>query len=117
MEFHIEKDIVEVIIRAMMFDPADFDGSDVDSDAVDNDPALFGSDAERDAVFRLDSRQNWRQYERYLYLIAWVRRKRMRTAIRVILIRSLSPSPTLPYSNYPARTFHAGRLFGWRPTY
>jgi hypothetical protein len=50
MVFDIEKDIVEVIVRGMMFDPADFDGSDVDSDAEDNDPALFGSDAERDAV-------------------------------------------------------------------
>jgi hypothetical protein len=53
--FDIEKDIVDVIIRGMMFDPAnivssDADG-DADSDAEENDPA-FGSDAERDAVLR-----------------------------------------------------------------
>ncbi len=52
--FDIEKDIVDVIIRGMMFDPAnivDNDAdSDADSDAKENDPA-FSGDAERDAVF------------------------------------------------------------------
>jgi len=51
--FNIEKDIVDVIIRGMMFDPANIvdndANSDADSDAEENDPA-FGSDAERDAV-------------------------------------------------------------------
>jgi hypothetical protein len=51
--FDIEKDIVDVIIRGMMFDPANIvdndANSDADSDAEENDPA-FGSDAERDAV-------------------------------------------------------------------
>jgi hypothetical protein len=49
--FDIEKDIVDVIIRGMMFDPANIVDSDADSDAEENDPA-FGSDAERDAVLR-----------------------------------------------------------------
>ncbi|CAM6049220.1 unnamed protein product [Sphagnum compactum] len=47
----IEKDIVDVIIRGMMFDLADIVDSDADNDAEENDPA-FGSDAERDAVLR-----------------------------------------------------------------
>ncbi len=49
--FDIEKDIVDVIVHDMMFDPADIVDSDADSDVEENDPA-FGSDAERDAVLR-----------------------------------------------------------------
>jgi hypothetical protein len=48
--FDIEKDIVDVIVRGMMFDPTDIN-SDVDSDAKDNDPA-FGNDAEHDVLCR-----------------------------------------------------------------
>jgi len=40
---------VDVIVRGMMFDPADIVDSNADSDAEENDPA-FGSDIERDAV-------------------------------------------------------------------
>jgi hypothetical protein len=47
--FDIEKDIVDVIVRGMMFDPTDIVDSDADSDAEENDPA-FGNDAERDAI-------------------------------------------------------------------
>jgi hypothetical protein len=47
--FDIEKDIVDVIVRGMMFDPVDIVDSDADSDAEENDPT-FGSEAERDAV-------------------------------------------------------------------
>ncbi len=49
--FDIEKDIVDVIIRGMMFEPADIVDSDADSDVEEHDPA-FGSDAKRDAVLR-----------------------------------------------------------------
>jgi hypothetical protein len=49
--FDIEKDIVDVIVRGMMFDPTDIVDSDADSDAEENDPA-FCSDVERDAIFR-----------------------------------------------------------------
>ncbi|CAK9190949.1 unnamed protein product [Sphagnum troendelagicum] len=53
--FDIEKDIMDVIVCDMMFDPADnVDSdadSDVDSDAEEND-LTFGSDTERDAVLR-----------------------------------------------------------------
>ncbi|CAK9870876.1 unnamed protein product [Sphagnum jensenii] len=47
--FDIEKDIVDVIIRGMMFDLANIVDSDADSDAEENDPT-FGNDAERDAI-------------------------------------------------------------------
>jgi hypothetical protein len=49
--FDIKKDIVDVIVHGMMFDPADIVDSDADSDAEENDLA-FGSDAEHDAVLR-----------------------------------------------------------------
>jgi hypothetical protein len=49
--FDIEKDIVDVIIRGTMFEPADIVDSDADNDVEENDPA-FGSDAERDAILR-----------------------------------------------------------------
>jgi hypothetical protein len=49
--FDIEKDIVDVIICDIMFDPADIVDSNADSDAEENDLA-FGSDAERDAILR-----------------------------------------------------------------
>jgi len=49
--FDIEKDIVDVIVCGMMFDPVDIIDSDADNDAEENDLA-FGSDAERDAVLR-----------------------------------------------------------------
>ncbi len=49
--FDIEKDIVDVIVHGMMFDPADIVNNDADNDAEENDPA-FDSDAERDAVLR-----------------------------------------------------------------
>ncbi|CAK9276215.1 unnamed protein product [Sphagnum jensenii] len=44
-------DSVDVIVRNMMFDPADIVDNDADNDAEGNDPA-FGSDAERDVVLR-----------------------------------------------------------------
>jgi hypothetical protein len=47
--FDIKKDIMDMIVRGMMFDPADIVDSDADNDAEDNDLA-FGSDAERNAV-------------------------------------------------------------------
>ncbi len=47
--FNIDKDIVDVIIRGMMFDPANIVDSDADSDAEENDPT-FGNDAECDAI-------------------------------------------------------------------
>jgi hypothetical protein len=40
---------MDVIVRGMMFNPADIVDSDADSDAEENDPA-FGSDTKRDAV-------------------------------------------------------------------
>ncbi len=40
---------MDVIVRGMMFDPADIVDSNADSDAKENDPA-FSSDIERDAV-------------------------------------------------------------------
>ncbi|CAM6020579.1 unnamed protein product [Sphagnum balticum] len=49
--FNIEKGIVDVIVRGMMFDPADIVDNDADSDAEENDHA-FSNDAERDAVLR-----------------------------------------------------------------
>ncbi|CAM6025085.1 unnamed protein product [Sphagnum balticum] len=49
--FNIEKDIVDVIVRSMMFDPTDIVDNNANSDAEENDPA-FGSDAERNAVLR-----------------------------------------------------------------
>jgi hypothetical protein len=49
--FDIEKDIVDVIMRGMMFEPADIVDSDADSDVEENDPA-FGNDVECDAVLR-----------------------------------------------------------------
>jgi hypothetical protein len=49
--FDIEKDIVDVIVRGMMFDPVDIVDSDENNDAEENDLA-FGSDVERDGVLR-----------------------------------------------------------------
>ncbi|CAM6019167.1 unnamed protein product [Sphagnum balticum] len=49
--FDIEKDIMDMIVRGMMFDPADIVDNNVDSDAEDNDPA-FGSDTEHGAILR-----------------------------------------------------------------
>jgi hypothetical protein len=49
--FNIEKDIMDVIVRDMMFDPTDIVNSDANSDVEENDLA-FGSDAERNAVLR-----------------------------------------------------------------
>jgi hypothetical protein len=49
--FNIKKDIVDVIVSDMMFDPVDIVDSDADSDAEENDLA-FGSDTERNAVLR-----------------------------------------------------------------
>jgi hypothetical protein len=49
--FDIEKDIVDVIVRGMMFDPVDIVDNDANNDAKENDLA-FGSDTERDVVFR-----------------------------------------------------------------
>ncbi|CAM6014656.1 unnamed protein product [Sphagnum balticum] len=43
--FDIEKDITDVIMRGMMFDPVDIINSDADNDAKENDHA-FGNDAE-----------------------------------------------------------------------
>ncbi|CAK9219971.1 unnamed protein product [Sphagnum troendelagicum] len=49
--FDIEKDIVDVIICGMMFDPVDIVDSNAHNDAEENDPA-FGNDAKRDAILR-----------------------------------------------------------------
>jgi hypothetical protein len=49
--FDIEKDIVDMIVRGMMFDPANIVDNDVDSDAEENDHA-FGNDAKCNAVLR-----------------------------------------------------------------
>ncbi len=49
--FDIEKDIVDVIVRGMMFDPAYIVDNDANSDVEENDPT-FGTDAERDAILR-----------------------------------------------------------------
>jgi hypothetical protein len=47
--FDIEKDIMDVIVHGMMFDPADIVNSDANSDGEVNDLA-FGSDAEHNVV-------------------------------------------------------------------
>jgi hypothetical protein len=49
--FDIEKDIVDVIIHGMMFDPANIVDNDANSDAEENDLA-FGNDVERNVVLR-----------------------------------------------------------------
>jgi hypothetical protein len=49
--FDIEKDIVDVIMRGMMFGPSNIVDSDADSDVEENDPA-FGSDTEHNVVLR-----------------------------------------------------------------
>jgi hypothetical protein len=49
--FDIEKDIVDVIVCGMMFDPTDIVDNNADSDAEENDPT-FGSDAEHNAILR-----------------------------------------------------------------
>ncbi len=62
-------------------------------------------------------RQHWQKSERYHYFSAWIRRRKRRRAMRVILTRSLSRNQKLLYSSYLSDTCHAARLFGWRPTY
>jgi hypothetical protein len=49
--FDIEKDIVDVIVRDMMFDLVDIVDSDADNDAEENDPA-FDNDTKHDVVLR-----------------------------------------------------------------
>ncbi len=62
-------------------------------------------------------KQHWQRSEHYHYFSAWIRGRRKKRAMWVILIRSLSQSWKLLYSNYLSDTCHAACLFGWRPTY
>ncbi|CAK9203878.1 unnamed protein product [Sphagnum troendelagicum] len=90
--FDIEKDIVDVIVRGMMFDLVNIVDSDADNDAKENDPT-FGNDVERDAILRQRIQKAALAKKRALSLFsAWIRRRRRRRAMRVILTRSLSRS-------------------------
>jgi hypothetical protein len=57
MVFKIEKDIVDVIVGDMMFNPSD---DIIDSDSQDDmyKPSAFGSDAERNAVLHRQAQQS-----------------------------------------------------------
>ncbi len=57
-------------------------------------------------------RQHWQKNERYQYFSAWIKRKRRRRAMQVILTRSLCRSRRLLYSSYLSDTCHATHLFG-----
>lgn len=67
MVFDVEKDIVDVIVGDMMFNP-NVDTVDSESEDDTDDPPAFGSDAERNAVLQRRAQQSVLAKERALSL-------------------------------------------------